>query len=500
MRIVFLFCCLFCVSVCHALEVRLKGLDLTKWEKKLYYFDPVNLNGTSAVPIKKISTQEWIIVLANDNKPIEVTLMNSSDIRIWHFSDSITNIEFGLNHPPYFFTWQGKDLRANVLSAMLFQQYKIYPTNITTAYPQFFSIEPDEYMARLDSLQPLWLAATTKYAGTLGITGKNLDALKAGLSQSVSWYRYNLLSSTFDYLKSLQNDHYKNVVPKLTKENLDADLSTATISFNSFTWIEEMCLLDYMRDIYKNGGQVKAGYQHDFMHYSLHQAIKRKPEDVYEAYCFYTLKGYINPSSPGASNVTVRADSLFSTVSYTMLSDYSASIADAKKLLKAHYPNSKYWKVIEAREKKVATLNPGATISNLVMTDTLGQRTDLYEVIKKGNKPVVVLFWADWCHFCKELYPHMRKAYKQFGPDINFVFVSIDRNESFWKASRKKTKLPGSHYYVSPDESYLLQRFDIGGIPKVFVLSTENKIVAYNPEVKSSLFDSLLNTLKPANN
>lgn len=39
------------------------------------------------------------------------------------------------------------------------------------------------------------------------------------------------------------------------------------------------------------------------------------------------------------------------------------------------------------------------------------------------GKPVVINFWATWCHFCKEGMPNFQAAYEKY-PDVQFLMVN----------------------------------------------------------------------------
>lgn len=49
-----------------------------------------------------------------------------------------------------------------------------------------------------------------------------------------------------------------------------------------------------------------------------------------------------------------------------------------------------------------------------------------YEDAKKDSKPALVLFYADWCHFCIEFMPKYETLFNKFNSDMNFVKINVE--------------------------------------------------------------------------
>lgn len=48
--------------------------------------------------------------------------------------------------------------------------------------------------------------------------------------------------------------------------------------------------------------------------------------------------------------------------------------------------------------------------------------------LEAADKPVVVDFWAEWCHPCKVMGPIFEKAADEMGDKFKFVKVDVDQN------------------------------------------------------------------------
>jgi thioredoxin 1 len=50
--------------------------------------------------------------------------------------------------------------------------------------------------------------------------------------------------------------------------------------------------------------------------------------------------------------------------------------------------------------------------------------------IIKGNKPVLIDFYADWCAPCKMMPPILKQVKSHFGDKIRILKVDVDRNRA----------------------------------------------------------------------
>ena len=75
-----------------------------------------------------------------------------------------------------------------------------------------------------------------------------------------------------------------------------------------------------------------------------------------------------------------------------------------------------------------------------------GSKVTLREVLyyKKGKK-VLIDVWASWCADCIRDFPKVKELQKDF-PEVDFLFLSVDRSNPSWKRAIKKYKLKGEHY------------------------------------------------------
>jgi thiol-disulfide isomerase/thioredoxin len=86
----------------------------------------------------------------------------------------------------------------------------------------------------------------------------------------------------------------------------------------------------------------------------------------------------------------------------------------------------------------------------------------------------VIEFWATWCPPCREQIPHMKSLAKEY-EDRNVIFVGISEDRSIDDV-RKFVEKKKINYNIAMDNG-LSDRLGVNGIPTLFVISHEGKIL-----------------------
>lgn len=109
-----------------------------------------------------------------------------------------------------------------------------------------------------------------------------------------------------------------------------------------------------------------------------------------------------------------------------------------------------------------------------------GTEITFQEILEQHKgKPVLIDIWASWCKDCIAGFPDLKKL-QQDNPEIDYVFLSLDKEEARWKAGIEKYKLEGDHYYIKSGwKGPLCSSIDLDWIPRYILLDASGSIKVY---------------------
>jgi thiol-disulfide isomerase/thioredoxin len=114
----------------------------------------------------------------------------------------------------------------------------------------------------------------------------------------------------------------------------------------------------------------------------------------------------------------------------------------------------------------------------------------------KGKK-VVIEVWAGWCSDCIKAMPKVKEL-QATNPNVDFVFISMDKSFDKWKEAITKHDLKGDLYWVN-DEKMMKGAFgksiELDWIPRYIVLNEKGKIELFRAiETDFEKINTALNT------
>ncbi len=126
-----------------------------------------------------------------------------------------------------------------------------------------------------------------------------------------------------------------------------------------------------------------------------------------------------------------------------------------------------------------------------------GSATNLGNILNKHKgKTIVIEVWASWCGDCVKAMP-LLKTLQADNPNVDYVFISMDKAEDKWKAGIEKHEIKGDHYWAN-DEKMMKgafgQAIDLDWIPRYIIIDAKGKIVTYRAIEKD--FEAMDKTLK----
>ena len=126
---------------------------------------------------------------------------------------------------------------------------------------------------------------------------------------------------------------------------------------------------------------------------------------------------------------------------------------------------------------------------DFVLRDLNGRRFRLSDF--RGKQPVLIIFSATWCTFCREEIPHFKSihaAYAKQGLEI----INIDIQESKEKVAKFTAKY-GLPYRVLLDEDGAVGGiYDIRGVPSMVLVDPNGNILCRQCQRVEPLIETLL--------
>lgn len=102
------------------------------------------------------------------------------------------------------------------------------------------------------------------------------------------------------------------------------------------------------------------------------------------------------------------------------------------------------------------------------------------KILKKhAGKVTVIEIWASWCGDCVKAMPKV-KAMQANHPNVDYVFVSIDKTFDKWQAGIEKHELKGDHYWATDGmKGSFGKSINLNWIPRYIILDKRGKIAIY---------------------
>ena len=131
----------------------------------------------------------------------------------------------------------------------------------------------------------------------------------------------------------------------------------------------------------------------------------------------------------------------------------------------------------------------------LVQTDN--SQVSFKDILKKNKGNVTVIeIWASWCGDCVKAMPKVKEMQTN-NPNVNYVFISMDKAYDKWLAGIDKHELKGDHYWVTDGmKGEFGKSIDVDWIPRYIILDKNGKIVTYRAiETDFETINATLKTL-----
>ena len=123
------------------------------------------------------------------------------------------------------------------------------------------------------------------------------------------------------------------------------------------------------------------------------------------------------------------------------------------------------------RATDVATPIDVDTAADWTLTSADGVPVTLSEVV--ADQPVIILFWATWCPYCKALMPHLQSIRLENGESVKVLAIHFrdDKGDPI-NFIRKR----GFDFTLLPNGEDVAHLYDVWGTPGVIIVDRDMKI------------------------
>lgn len=95
----------------------------------------------------------------------------------------------------------------------------------------------------------------------------------------------------------------------------------------------------------------------------------------------------------------------------------------------------------------------------------------------KGEKPVLLYFWATWCPYCVAAKPQIAKIREEFAPSqLEILGINVGQGESLEKIKRYQQGHPVSWPILFDEGSKVSRTYQVQGIPLFVVVNKAGNI------------------------
>jgi thiol-disulfide isomerase/thioredoxin len=117
------------------------------------------------------------------------------------------------------------------------------------------------------------------------------------------------------------------------------------------------------------------------------------------------------------------------------------------------------------------------------------------DIIKnQKGKTTVIEIWASWCSDCVKAMPKVKEMQAN-NPDVDYVFISMDKVYDKWINGIEKHELTGKHYWATDGmKGEFGKALDVDWIPRYIVIDKKGNIIIYR--AIETDFDKINATLK----
>jgi len=115
------------------------------------------------------------------------------------------------------------------------------------------------------------------------------------------------------------------------------------------------------------------------------------------------------------------------------------------------------------------------------LQDKNGKEISVNQILKQHKGKILILdFWAGWCKDCLKAFPKAKELEAQ-NPNIDFVFLSLERSKEGFDKSLEKFEMTDkeNYWFASGWKNNFNNYVDLNWIPRYIVVDQKSGIAKY---------------------
>lgn len=105
------------------------------------------------------------------------------------------------------------------------------------------------------------------------------------------------------------------------------------------------------------------------------------------------------------------------------------------------------------------------------LVSAAGERVRLSEEVRQ--QPVILLFWATWCPYCKALMPHLQSLRLEYGDELEILAIHFNDSDG---DPVNFIRDAGYDFTILPDGDAVAEAYRIYGTPGVIVVDQDQMV------------------------
>ena len=133
-----------------------------------------------------------------------------------------------------------------------------------------------------------------------------------------------------------------------------------------------------------------------------------------------------------------------------------------------------------------------------ILETTNGNQISFESSLKKHNNKILLIeIWATWCGDCVKKIPEIHELQTK-NPDLDYLFISMDKSVEKWKKGIIKYDLKGEHLIAKDQMNGIFAKaIDLDRIPRYIIVDQTGKIKIYKAiDVNFELINQTIKELK----